>query len=100
MLSYFCCNYCHTSFTVVTIFVVFFFFYDPATTEIYTYLHTLSLPDALPICTVAEAVEPQAGGEHGAEREGEALAGRVAGGDAAQQHDGVQVDVQIGRAHV
>src|SRR3546814_8387338 len=27
----------------------FFFFNDPATTEIYTYLHTLSLRDALPI---------------------------------------------------
>src|SRR3546814_20770362 len=26
-----------------------FFFNDPATTEIYTYLHTLSLHDALPI---------------------------------------------------
>src|SRR3546814_2410145 len=28
----------------------FFFFNDTATTEIYTYLHTLSLHDALPIC--------------------------------------------------
>src|SRR3546814_18119728 len=28
----------------------FFFFTDTATTEIYTYLHTLSLHDALPIC--------------------------------------------------
>src|SRR3546814_18628542 len=28
----------------------FFFFNDPATPEIYTYGHTLSLPDALPIC--------------------------------------------------
>src|SRR3546814_7660884 len=27
-----------------------FFFNDTATTEIYTYLHTLSLHDALPIC--------------------------------------------------
>src|SRR3546814_12418284 len=27
-----------------------FFFNDAATTEIYTYLHTLSLHDALPIC--------------------------------------------------
>src|SRR3546814_11531336 len=27
----------------------YFFFYDSATTEIYTYLHTLSLHDALPI---------------------------------------------------
>src|SRR3546814_15001989 len=29
---------------------VFFFFNDTATTEIYTYWHTLSLHDALPIC--------------------------------------------------
>src|SRR3546814_5278836 len=28
----------------------FFFFNDTSTTEIYTYLHTLSLHDALPIC--------------------------------------------------
>src|SRR3546814_11685022 len=28
----------------------FFFFNDTATTEIYTYCHTLSLHDALPIC--------------------------------------------------
>src|SRR6056297_3947540 len=28
-----------------------FFFNDPATTEIYTYRHTLSLHDALPICS-------------------------------------------------
>src|SRR3546814_19922946 len=34
-----------------------FFFNDTATTEIYTYLHTLSLHDALPICDrVAAAV--------------------------------------------
>src|SRR3546814_7957056 len=30
-------------------FLCIFFFNDPATTEIYTYLHTLSLHDALPI---------------------------------------------------
>src|SRR3546814_6910931 len=29
---------------------LFFFFNDTSTTEIYTYLHTLSLHDALPIC--------------------------------------------------
>src|SRR3546814_3155300 len=32
----------------------YFFFNDTATTEIYTYLHTLSLHDALPICTGAD----------------------------------------------
>src|SRR3546814_429757 len=31
-------------------FYCFFFFNDTETTEIYTYLHTLSLHDALPIC--------------------------------------------------
>src|SRR3546814_11750234 len=31
------------------VFVFFFFLNAPATTEIYTYLHTLSLHDALPI---------------------------------------------------
>src|SRR3546814_17254353 len=29
--------------------LVFFFFNEPATTEIYTYVHTLALHDALPI---------------------------------------------------
>src|SRR3546814_17930211 len=31
------------------LYYITFFFYDPATTEIYTYLHTLSLHYALPI---------------------------------------------------
>src|SRR3546814_15178763 len=34
---------------------MFFFFNDPATTEIYTYCHTLSLHDALPIYSTARA---------------------------------------------
>src|SRR3546814_12431502 len=34
---------------IVSVFI-FFFFKDTATTEIYTYCHTLSLHDALPIC--------------------------------------------------
>src|SRR3546814_11972544 len=34
----------------------FFFCNDTATTDIYTYLHTLSLHDALPICTRSDAV--------------------------------------------
>src|SRR3546814_20656444 len=33
----------------------YFFFNDTATTEIYTYLHTLSLHDALPISLAAAA---------------------------------------------
>src|SRR3546814_2177899 len=34
---------------MICIVYLFFFFNHPATTEIYTYLHTLSLHDALPI---------------------------------------------------
>src|SRR3546814_3911777 len=34
---------------------LFFFFNDPATTEIYTYSHTLSLHDALPISIAARS---------------------------------------------
>src|SRR3546814_9956139 len=34
----------------------FFFFYDTAPTNIYTYCHTLSLHDALPICHALEAL--------------------------------------------
>src|SRR5213080_907018 len=40
--------YVHISF-FTSIFPFFFFFNDPATTEIYTPLYTLSLHDALPI---------------------------------------------------
>src|SRR3546814_4565951 len=35
--------------------LIFFFFNDTATTEIYTSRHTLSLPDALPISSLARA---------------------------------------------
>src|SRR3546814_15860240 len=38
---------------MVFVLLCFFFFNDKATTEIYTYLHTLSLHDALPILTDA-----------------------------------------------
>src|SRR3546814_3405303 len=34
--------------------LIFFFFNDTATTEIYTYSHTLSLHDALPISNTAK----------------------------------------------
>src|SRR3546814_271443 len=37
---------------------VFFFFNDTATTEIYTYSHTLSLHDALPILGVTRTTMP------------------------------------------
>src|SRR3546814_19254702 len=47
--------------------MVFFFKYT-ATTEIYTYLHTLSLHDALPICS--HSVRPVASAAVGRERPG------------------------------
>src|SRR3546814_4103001 len=40
--------------------VVFFVFNDTATTENYTYGHTLSLHDALPICAVPSQFAPAA----------------------------------------
>src|SRR3546814_4534958 len=39
---------------------LFFFFNDTATTEIYTYGHTLSLHDALPICASRRCAAPEA----------------------------------------
>src|SRR3546814_14577361 len=39
--------------------LLFFFFNHTPTTEIYTYCHTLSLHDALPICFGAPGIEPQ-----------------------------------------
>src|SRR3546814_12572949 len=44
------------------IFCWFFFFNDPATTEIYTYGHTLSLHDALPIYRVRRGAGPSVAG--------------------------------------
>src|SRR3546814_127553 len=40
---------------ILSILSLFFFFNDPATTEIYTYCHTLALPDARPISPRSEA---------------------------------------------
>src|SRR3546814_14112869 len=37
---------------IIDVFLSFFFVNDTATTDIYTYLHTLSLHDALPICSM------------------------------------------------
>src|SRR3546814_20654005 len=42
----------------ISVFLLFFF-NDPATTEIYTYLHTLSLHDALPICRLFRRHAPR-----------------------------------------
>src|SRR3546814_18102817 len=60
-------------------FFYFVFFNDTATTEIYTYGHTLSLHDALPISHLDEVLEQpllaQDGGDGG-------VAGQGAGGEA------------------
>src|SRR3546814_19849485 len=42
----------HSPFVIdsMSLYFVCFLFNDPAPTEIYTYLHSLSLHDALPIC--------------------------------------------------
>src|SRR3546814_12771913 len=42
-----------------------FFFNDTATTEIYTYLHTLSLHDALPIYIASRPDDPRLGAGEG-----------------------------------
>src|SRR3546814_15099985 len=39
--------------------ILCFFFHDTATSEIYTYLHTLSLHDALPIAHLPEDAGPE-----------------------------------------
>src|SRR5213080_5528108 len=41
----------------LAILLAFFFFYDTATTEIYTPLYTLSLHDALPISQLTEQLQ-------------------------------------------
>src|SRR3546814_11606484 len=58
---------------------VIFFFNDPATTEIYTYGHTLSLPDALPI-SLADATRQYTNVVDGAQRI-RALQSAVASGE-------------------
>src|SRR3546814_15158579 len=45
--------------------MLFFFFIDTATTEIYTYVHTLSLHDALPICMSGTFMFQSAPGDSG-----------------------------------
>src|SRR3546814_20028396 len=45
-------------FVVAAILLLLFFFHATATTELYTYGHTLSLPDALPIVTASKSPTP------------------------------------------
>src|SRR3546814_17918959 len=84
---------------VIACLCCYLFFNDTATTEIYTYGHTLSLHDALPISLVNLAA---GGGERSAVRFGHpsgtlrvgAEATRKAGGDWSVKK------AKIGRAHV
>src|SRR3546814_5100517 len=67
-----CCNllssFCILSGRVSCLVFYVFLFSDTATTEIYTYGHTLSLHDALPIYRVAVAAHAGAGLRDGAAR--------------------------------
>src|SRR3546814_11540301 len=49
---------------ILLLFYSFFFFNDTASTEIYTYGHTLSLHDALPICTPEVSINGNLGLVH------------------------------------
>src|SRR3546814_14220154 len=66
----------------------FFFFNDTATTEIYTYGHTLSLHDALPIFLLAVIAQLQR----------QRLAGAIA--RLGQQRPGAGQSVGIGRRRI
>src|SRR3546814_14813543 len=92
---------------------VVFVFNEPATTEIYTYLHTLSLHDALPIYAQYHAKreqkvaqerfqENQSAGLRGQNRFGFGLAQPAQHGDAAyaETQPTQKKYRQIGRAHV
>src|SRR3546814_14425155 len=71
---------------------LFFFFNATATTEIYTYGHTLSLHDALPISVEVDAEQPAARVEH---RRARIAAGRV---EVGQQVDGLRLQCRIAGA--
>src|SRR3546814_15537390 len=61
VFSFFFC-FCFFLFVVI---LFFFFFNDTATTEIYTYVHTLSLHDALPISIDGEVLREDGSAVHG-----------------------------------
>src|SRR3546814_13405220 len=62
--------------------VFYFFFNDTATTEIYTYGHTLSLHDALPISDQCRGRRRSAGKSGGPRRAGPPTVGTSRRGDA------------------
>src|SRR3546814_17155302 len=71
-----CMICCYASVCLV---LLIFFFNDTATTEIYTYGHTLSLHDALPICCpwLRRSPDRTAGRCRDGTRRGSALGGRL-----------------------
>src|SRR3546814_12035316 len=81
------------------LFVSFFFFNDTATTEIYTYGHTLSLHDALPIChragTLCRRAACRAGNTAKTCRDGGFTGGRLpepVGGGCGRSHRRARAD--------
>src|SRR3546814_15578274 len=95
-----------------------FFFNDTATTEIYTYGHTLSLHDALPIFAGSGAARSDIFARHSKSGADFSMAAREAERAAAKEAHGDEIDkvhawaiaiagtadiplpLQIGRAHV
>src|SRR3546814_18836988 len=85
-----------------------FFCNDPATTEIYTYCHPLSLHDSLPICRLAEHQKLDAAiallaGDIEDERVGIGEAARLLGLEQRQRGAElaeIELAAEIGRAHV
>src|SRR3546814_12351638 len=89
--------------------MVCFFFNDTATTEIYTYVHTLSLHDALPSCRAQGAgarCQPRRAGTQPVgdpvSRYGcsEQAVTPAKAGVHVVDCDGFQLSLEIGRAHV
>src|SRR3546814_19631566 len=76
----------------------FFFFNAAATTEIYTYCHTLSLHDALPICDPGPRLRDS--GQAVDRRPGRSREGAGVPAGAGQCVERARPPAQIGRAHV
>src|SRR3546814_13160404 len=74
---------------------MFFFFNDPATTKIYTYLHTLSLHDALPILVFAAGIAPW---QRRSRKENEQVAACLRAGAAAAEELNLLIDGAEGYA--
>src|SRR3546814_11048881 len=85
--------------TLIVYIILFFFFNDTATPEIYTYRHTLSLHDALPISAIAEPFAERGAGQQGHD-DGELIGGddphRFRRGDLQRLRDRRQGDIGDG----